>query len=135
MFISPDHVSFSSSAVFFIVLFGILNLIFISYLAHRKCINMIKYFLLGMTIKTHRPLPLRPTESSSDKNADKKYAFLSRETRADYRPMEVSGRFVGQLLVNHYMLSLLFLPCLGIGLSWVFSYILENLCLCSVFVL
>ncbi|XP_050740436.1 coronin-1A-like isoform X3 [Eriocheir sinensis] len=43
----------------------------------------------GMTIKTHRPLPLRPTESSSDKNADKKYAFLSRETRADYRPMEV----------------------------------------------
>lgn len=88
-----------------------------------------------MTIKTHRPLPLRPTESSSDKNADKKYAFLSRETRADYRPMEVSGRFVGQLLVNHYMLSLLFLPCLGIGLSWVFSYILENLCLCSVFVL
>ncbi|KAK8394547.1 hypothetical protein O3P69_006598 [Scylla paramamosain] len=45
----------------------------------------------GMTIKTHRPLPLRPTESSSDKNADKKYAFLSRETRADYRPLEASG--------------------------------------------
>ncbi|XP_045125673.1 coronin-1A-like isoform X2 [Portunus trituberculatus] len=44
----------------------------------------------GMTIKTHRPLPLRPTESSSDKNADKKYAFLSRETRADYRPLEAS---------------------------------------------
>ncbi|XP_068225021.1 coronin-1C-like isoform X2 [Palaemon carinicauda] len=42
----------------------------------------------GMTIKTHRPLPLRPTELSSDKNADKKYAFLSMETRADYRPME-----------------------------------------------
>nr|XP_027217835.1 coronin-1B-like isoform X3 [Penaeus vannamei] len=44
----------------------------------------------GMTIKTHRPLPLRPTESSSDKNADKKYAFLSMETRADYRPKELS---------------------------------------------
>ncbi|KAK4313656.1 hypothetical protein Pmani_015011 [Petrolisthes manimaculis] len=44
----------------------------------------------GMTIKTHRPLPLRASESSSDKNADKKYAFLSRETRPDYRPMEVS---------------------------------------------
>ncbi|XP_042237872.1 coronin-1A-like isoform X1 [Homarus americanus] len=43
----------------------------------------------GMTIKTHRPLPMRPTESTSDKNADKKYAFLSMETRADYRPMEV----------------------------------------------
>ncbi|KAK7080135.1 hypothetical protein SK128_009405 [Halocaridina rubra] len=43
----------------------------------------------GMTIKTHRPLPLRPTELSSDKNADKKYAFLSMETRADYRPLEV----------------------------------------------
>ncbi|XP_063601798.1 coronin-1A-like isoform X1 [Penaeus indicus] len=46
----------------------------------------------GMTIKTHRPLPLRPTESSSDKNADKKYAFLSMETRADYRPKELSIR-------------------------------------------
>lgn len=45
----------------------------------------------GMTIKTHRPLPLRPTELSSDKNADKKYAFLSMETRADYRPMEVKA--------------------------------------------
>ncbi|XP_076069874.1 coronin-1A-like isoform X3 [Oratosquilla oratoria] len=42
----------------------------------------------GLTIKTHRPLPLRPTEVSSDKNADKKYAFLRSETRADYRSKE-----------------------------------------------
>lgn len=44
----------------------------------------------GLTIKTHRPLPLQPNQITSDKNADKKYAFLSMETRADYRPMEFS---------------------------------------------
>ena len=42
-----------------------------------------------MTIKTHRPLPMRPSDISSDKNAEKKYAFLSMETRPDYRPLEV----------------------------------------------
>lgn len=77
-----------------------------------------KYFVIGMTIKTHRPLPLRPTESSSDKNADKKYAFLSRETRADYRPMEVSERLSDSYLQVIYVLAILFLfvlvqVCLG----------------------
>lgn len=57
----------------------------------------------GLTIKTHRPLPLRPTETSSDKNADKKYAFLSMETRADYRPMEVNMNWS---VVSPHMLSL-----------------------------
>ena len=45
-----------------------------------------------MTIKTHRPLPMRPSDMSSDKNAEKKYAFLSMETRPDYRPLEVSSK-------------------------------------------
>ena len=68
-----------------------------------------------MTIKTHRPLPLRPTESSSDKNADKKYAFLSRETRADYRPLEASVRLTGPSLagLQVQLLSLVFVCCHG----------------------
>ncbi|KAL7640836.1 UNVERIFIED_CONTAM: hypothetical protein RMT77_009111 [Armadillidium vulgare] len=42
----------------------------------------------GMTIKTHRPVPMRPGDMTSDKNAEKKFAFLTMETRADYRPLE-----------------------------------------------
>ena len=44
----------------------------------------------GLTIKTHRPLPLRHDVISSDKHADKKFAFLSQETRVDYRPREAN---------------------------------------------
>ncbi|KAB7508068.1 Coronin-2B [Armadillidium nasatum] len=43
----------------------------------------------GMTIKTHRPVPMRPGDMTSDKNAEKKFAFLTMETRADYRPLEI----------------------------------------------
>uniref|UniRef100_A0A6A7G961 Coronin n=1 Tax=Hirondellea gigas TaxID=1518452 RepID=A0A6A7G961_9CRUS len=40
----------------------------------------------GVTIKTHRPVPIRACDIIADKNAAKKFQFLSSHTRADYRP-------------------------------------------------
>ncbi|KAF2344484.1 hypothetical protein FHG87_024759, partial [Trinorchestia longiramus] len=44
--------------------------------------------ITGVSVKTHRPVPVRASDVIADKNADKKFLFLTNQTRADYRPMQ-----------------------------------------------
>ena len=53
-------------------------------------------FTKAHAVRTFKPVRYDPVERkllTSDKNNDKKFAFITQETVVDYRPVEVRPRF------------------------------------------
>ncbi len=52
------------------------------------------FIIIGVVIKTHKPIPLQEIEMTGggkppDRNTEMKFAFLSTETTPDYRSLDV----------------------------------------------
>lgn len=57
--------------------------------------------ILGVSVKTHKPQAFVSNEATrNDTNYRMKYAFLSKETVPDYRPLDVSTIKLVLLLSN-----------------------------------
>lgn len=60
------------------------------------------YSLLGVSVKTHKPQAFVSNEATrNDTNYRMKFAFLSKETVPDYRPLDVSTSNIILLLSNN----------------------------------
>jgi len=59
------------------------------------------YSLQGVSVKTHKPQAFVSNEATrNDTNYRMKFAFLSKETVPDYRPLDVSNSSIILLLSN-----------------------------------
>jgi len=64
------------------------------------------YCVSGVSVKTHKPQAFVPNEATrNDTNYRMKFAFLSKETVPDYRPLDVSSSVTESIFVAEQLID------------------------------